>query len=433
MDCHLQLFNNGRWHDAAIVSVAKPELGGVRGAAFLEYELPHTFETVNPKPVSLTKPVTGDIRHLKQWPAFLYDLISQGNGRKYLLGELRLADDQTSDFALLCAGAINPIGRLRVREAVDYYRTDAERFALPKAFDGMTFDKGIAPEQGFMEQMLVHGMLAAGTTGVQGAAPKYLITRDHCGLWHADGALADEKAAQHFLIKLPRGKAVIDRKVLRNEAAYMRVTSALGMRVHGKVEVHNDMLFIPRFDRRVGPNGVERLHQESAASLAGVVGFEHRPSQFTLLNAIRHVVTNKTAETVEFLCRDVLNLAMHNTDNHARNTAVQFVDDVVQLTPLFDFAPMYLDPEGIARAARWHHPQTRQELTTWGNIIAAIGLDTNEQESVCCALAAFAGQLQALPDIMRAAAVDDDILNTCCLQSEIRSGSYTNSPETGHG
>jgi serine/threonine-protein kinase HipA len=87
--------------------------------------------------------------------------------------------------------------------------------------------------------------------------------------------------------------------------------------------------------------GVHRLHQESAASLAGLTGFNDRPSQFTLLQALREVVTDKTGETIEFLKRDVLNLAMRNTDNHARNTAVQKVGAEVRLTPLFDFAPMY--------------------------------------------------------------------------------------------
>ena len=50
----------------------------------------------------------------------------------------------------------------------------------------------------------------------------------------------------------------------------------------------------------------------------------------------------------------MLNLALRNTDNHARNTAVQrLVDGSIQLTPLYDFAPMYLDPELIVRGCVW--------------------------------------------------------------------------------
>lgn len=70
-------------------------------------------------------------------------------------------------------------------------------------------------------------------------------------------------------------------------------------------------------------------------------------------------------QTLDYLCRDVLNLAMRNTENHARNTAVQQLGNTLRLTPLYDFAPMYLDPDGIARTARWHHPRGGRELTVW--------------------------------------------------------------------
>lgn len=409
MDCHFQIFADQRWQEAAVLSVTQPELGGVRGSATLEYDLQYAFSSIKPQPVSLAEPVTADILRTKHWPPFLFDLIPQGNGRKYLLGQLGLADDHTADFALLRAGAFNPIGRLRIREAVDFYRNHAARFPEQNVAGGMNFDDVVARGEEFVERMLIHGMLAAGTTGVQGAAPKFLLTRDRNSLWHADGVLPDADAAAHFIVKLPRGKTEADRKVLKNEAAYMRVAAALGARVHGEVALYGDMLFIPRFDRRVTADGVERLHQESAASLAGIVGYDARPSQFTLLAAIRNVVTDKTGETIEFLRRDVLNLALRNTDNHARNTAVHLVDGVVRLTPLFDFAPMYLDPEGIPRAARWHHPDTGKELTTWGDVIDTLRMDPDERRTVRQALAAFGSQLPRLPDTMRQAGVDDDI------------------------
>jgi serine/threonine-protein kinase HipA len=64
--------------------------------------------------------------------------------------------------------------------------------------------------------------------------------------------------------------------------------------------------------------------------------------------------THPEGEVLEYIKRDVANLALGNKDNHARNTAVQrdFAGGV-RLTPLFDFAPMYLHPDGIARRIRW--------------------------------------------------------------------------------
>lgn len=62
------------------------------------------------------------------------------------------------------------------------------------------------------------------------------------------------------------------------------------------------------------------------------------------------------------------------TDNHARNTAVQSVDGKISMTVLFDFVPMYLDPVGITRSARWYHTQPNKELRHWQDILAHFAL-----------------------------------------------------------
>ncbi|SFE78179.1 HipA-like C-terminal domain-containing protein [Paracidovorax wautersii] len=63
--------------------------------------------------------------------------------------------------------------------------------------------------------------------------------------------------------------------------------------------------------------------------------------------------TDPQAEVLEYLRRDVANIALGNKDNHACNTALQRDwNGRIALTPLFDFAPMYLHPDGIARRIR---------------------------------------------------------------------------------
>lgn len=158
----------------------------------------------------------------------------------------------------------------------------------------------------------------------------------------------------------------------------MAVAHRLGLRVFQIPQLHQDMLFIPRFDRQCRNGKVRRFHQESLASLAGLAGFGAQANQFDLLAAIRRVVDDPARETMEFLQRDVLNLAMRNTDNHARNTAVQTTDGKTQLTPIFDFAPMYLDPEGITRAARWYRKDTHVELKHWADILHQLALPASE-------------------------------------------------------
>lgn len=404
MDCTLQICLAGDWIDCAEVEFD-------RGLCQWNYEVGYAIEHTH-APLSLAAPVELDIRSTPTLPAFLYDVVPQGAGRRFLLSELALADGPNADFPLVRAGAFNPIGRLRVVEAVDYFDAHVARHPDTHGLPGLTIDDVVVRSEAFKERMFLHGMLGTGTTGIQGAAPKYLLTRDEAGLLHGDAVLADADARHHFIVKLARGSSTADRKVLHNEAAYMRVAATLGIRTHPDLPaLHGDVLFIPRFDRRVRDGKVERLHQESIASLLGLAGFDGRPSLFDVVAGIREVATDPAAETLEFIKRDVLNLAMRNTDNHARNTAVQIADGTVQLTPLFDFAPMYLDPEAIPRTLRWYQPGTRVELTDWRSILDALPATDAERSALREQLGCFGLQLEQLADIMTAQRVDADIID----------------------
>lgn len=415
MDCTLQIFLDDRWVDCAQI-----EFDG--GLCQWNYHVMYAVEHTD-APLSLAEPVDMDIRTARTMPAFLYDLVPQGGGRRFLLGELQRPDGPEADFPLICAGAFNPVGRIRVAEAVDYFEAHVARHPDARGLPGMTIDDVTGRSAEFTERMRLHGMLGTGTTGVQGAAPKYLLTRDRAGLLHGDAVLPDADATRHLIAKLPRGKSAADEKVLRNEAAYMRVAAALGIRTHADLPtLHGDVLLIPRFDRIARDGKVVRLHQESAASILRLSGFDRRPSLFEVVAGIRQVVTDPVAETLEFIKRDVLNLAMRNTDNHARNTAVQLIDGEVRLTPLFDFAPMYLDPEGVPRTLRWYHPDTRVELTDWGDVLAALPVPDHERRMLAVGMSQFGAQIERLPDIMEEQGVDRDIIEflTQSIDAQVR-------------
>jgi serine/threonine-protein kinase HipA len=408
MDCHIEVFHEGQWHEAARIDFSDLVRNGFRGNdCVFEYDLDYAFGDT-PPPVSLVLPVDADRHVLQAWPAFLYDLVPQGNGRRFLLDRLQLPDVQASDLPLLRSGAFNPIGRLRIREAVHYFEEHVERHGLEA--EGFAFDELLARAPEFHEAMMVHGMLAAGGTGVQGVAPKYLMTQAHDGKWYPDAGLPDAQAERHYIVKRPRGPHADDRKVLRNEARYMEVAHRFGIRSFDLPSLHEDMLFIPRFDRRVQDGRVLRFHQESAASIAGLAGFGTQANQFQLLAAIRKIVDRPMEETIEFIQRDVLNLAMRNPDNHARNTAVHTVDGITRITPLFDFAPMYLDPEGISRAARWYHLETGKELQRWADILTHLALPAPEHQQLVEALVRFGERMATLVDTMRETGVDEDII-----------------------
>lgn len=427
MDCTLQIFLDDRWVDCAQIGFD----GGI-----CQWNYPVMYAVEHPDtPLSLAEPVDMDIRGSRAMPAYLYDLVPQGEGRRFLLAELKLADGPDADFPLICAGAFNPVGRIRVAEAVDYFEQHVARHPAARGLPGLTIDDVVVRSDDFKERMFLHGMLGTGTTGVQGAAPKYLLTRDRAGLLHGDAVLPDADATEHFIVKLPRGSSRADGKVLRNEAAYMRTAAALGVRTHTELpSLHGDVLLIPRFDRIARDGKVIRLHQESVASVLGLPGFELRPSLFEVVAGIRRVVTDPAKETLEFIKRDVLNLAMRNTDNHPRNTALQVLGDEIRLTPLFDFAPMYIDPQVVPRTLRWYRPDTRVELMDWADVLAALPVAVDERRTLAAALARFATQIERLPDVMDTQGVDHDIIEFLVpsIDTQVRQLKALQPPEARH-
>jgi serine/threonine-protein kinase HipA len=256
-------------------------------------------------------------------------------------------------------------------------------------------------------------MLASGTTGVQGVSPKYLLSTDEEGRWFPDMTLPDDRACAHWLLKLPRGKGSADRTVLRNEAAYLRLAAACGLRMSSAPEVRGDVLFVRRFDRPLVEGHLHRLYQESLASVCDLRGFGLPKSQQTLLRGLRSVVTDPLGETIEFMLRDVLNLAMRNTDNHARNTAVQRLPGgTVQLTPLFDFAPMFLDPEIIPRSCHWQASDGKVQRV-WTEIVEGLEVDDRERGAIAKVLHHFAPRMAALAEIAKDCGVEAQVIEPC--------------------
>ncbi len=328
--------------------------------------------------VSVNWPVGLEPLQSEHWPVWLMDMLPQGFGRAELLRRLGLpaALEQGADWRLLMAGAGNPIGHLRVKQAAEWLqaqtqqlKADAGAGAIMRGFE---IGEVSARVEEFSEHLAQHGLFVAGSSGVQGEWPKLLLTQDRQGLLHLDHTLADSDTSTHFIVKFSRGSDAALAQILRHEPVYMQLAQRLGLRVHGPLRLEQGrVLFIPRFDRQVQADGsVLRMAQESIASLTGHSGFDSVPSHDEVCRALLAHCTDPQSEVLEYLRRDVANLALGNKDNHARNTAIQRdFQGQVRLTPLFDFAPMYLHSEGIARRIRWEdndygQPDWRKVLGT---------------------------------------------------------------------
>jgi serine/threonine-protein kinase HipA len=353
-DCTLQLHCAGTWHDVATVGVVGPaDAEGWRARTYSGYGVEWAFEHAGDRdahaacaawPVGL-EPLERD-----HWPVFLIDMLPQGYGREELLRLIGLAPAAgvSADWQLLLAGAGNPIGNLRIKEAARWLQ---ERAGVAQGF---TDEEVAARSDGFVEYLASHSLFVAGSSGVQGEWPKILLTRAHDGLLYLDHSLPDEQAREHYIVKFGRSADERLASILRHEAPYMDVARLLGLRVHATLALRQRALFIPRFDREVRAGTVVRYAQESIATLTGLLGFDVLPTHDMVCAALLRYCNDPQAELLEYLKRDVANLALLNKDNHAHNTAVQRdFQGHIALTPLYDFAPMYLHPDGIARRIRW--------------------------------------------------------------------------------
>ena len=408
MDSIIEIHSDGAWHPAARLEVGRRTLR-------LEH-LPEYVFGDQPEPVSLTLPPTMEILQAPLGAAtsplaFLWDLVPQGRGRQYLAGLLGVHDqDPSQDLYLMQHGAFAPIGRLRLDTAVRFYEGHAA--ATPP--QGFTLDDMFQRTDAFLDQLSAHSMLAAGTPGVQGVAPKFLLTEDEAGRWYPDAALPDASARAHWLVKLPRGRHASDARILRHEAIYLQVAADCGLRSVEGARHEGGMLFLPRFDRRVENGQVLRLHQETLAALLQAPGFGRSASLFDLTARLAQVVTRPEAEITEFLCRDILNRALRNPDNHLRNTSLQRLPDgTVQLAPLYDFGPMYLDQELIARTSAWRGARN-ETVTDWGQILAMLPLDAALKRLLARALVSFGEtRLPQLEQRLVDAGADTDIIEAC--------------------
>jgi serine/threonine-protein kinase HipA len=351
--CTLQLHHRGAWHDVVGVSLSGQAAEGWKAATYSGYAVEWAFEhaaATDAHALCARWPVGLEPLQVPHWPVALIDMLPQGFGRQELLRRIGRspAADAVADWELLLAGAGNPIGHLRVKEAAEWLGAHAG------AQRGFTDDEVALRGDEFSEYLASHGLFVAGSSGVQGEWPKVLLTRAQDGLLYLDHTLPDERAVEHYIVKFGRGTDVRMASILRHEAVYMDIAALLGLRVHAPLVLRERALFIPRFDRRASGGEVTRLAQESIATLTGMPGFEAVPSHDRVcLNLIRHC-TNPQDEVLEYLKRDIANLALGNKDNHARNTALQRdFHGHIALTPLYDFAPMYLHPDGIARRIRW--------------------------------------------------------------------------------
>lgn len=408
----LQTHFNGDWHHAATLEL-KDDAAGFQGASIVDYDLDY-FVTMasaefaagktvrDHRALSVRYPVDLENRYSRSWPPFLLDLMPQGHARRKLAEHLGLTEDsRVSDLPLLLRSATGGIGNIRIKEAAE---AETERLRGVER-QGVTEAEILERSDRFMEVADRFGMLASGSSGLQGEWPKVAMTQANNGLYYPDSFVADDEAARHVIVKLVRSSESVDRLILEGEALYSRIAKEIGLNVNEPSAYAEGILIIPRFDRKKNEGGgIVRLSQESLVSAIGVADFGHVGTHEAYIDVLRQFSADPFADIVEYLKRDIANLALGNPDNHGRNSALsKHNDGTIRLSPLFDFAPMRLAKEGIVRSTRWAmmRDNGRDHLPDWKHICIELMTDPAQQKAVMAALSKFAQHLHQAPTLAK--------------------------------
>ncbi len=407
MDCQVQIFVDDSWKTAAVFEPDSQTIDkGIAGGGRLQYDIDYAVTDLGNIAAELIPGLTVgfELFRFEHWPPFLVDLVPAGAGRRAWLRRMQVEKNGPQmDWHLLTQGAGSPPGNLRIAEAVLTPPADHFKGGFPRR-------DILEQRERFLDYAEERGAHVAGASSVQGETPKYLLAEDHAGMFHAEGALPDEKIKKFWLVKFPRGSRTDERnqQVLRNEAPYLEVARKFGIRSGEPLVYEDDVLFVPRFDRKVSDGGVERLGMHSLYAVANIPGYGAAVRHDTYCQALGKVVADSVQELREYIRRDILNLALRNTDNHGRNTAVLRKNGQVKLSPLFDFAPMFLDPVGIGRVSRWEDERPGNQ-PEWAIICEKLK-DLLAPIETRAWLADLGEDVKRLAETMKDCHVDDDII-----------------------
>lgn len=418
----LQIFHHQHWHYAGMLRFDDDDPNCEKTFEYEhEYALAHMDATDNTAVSCLFAVELMHFYRSKLWFGFIDDLLPSGASRRWWVGHLNLQG--TSDFqqniALLQNAVIAPIGNMRIKECVTEVHDQVRDIRF-------TQQDVTSRHTDFLEYAQAVGAASGGATGAGGEAPKLLLCQNaNNDVWIDTLQASECEPCVHYLVKFPRGnRTEIDKDILRAEYHYYQELHALGMETIDTtgmklIEDNNiPSLWLPRFD--VKQVGRQRfwLGMESIYSLLEKPAGSYLKHQ-EVFNALVTVISVNNQDDLEqlateYLKRDLLNVVFGNSDNHGRNMAVLKEYGSIRLAPIYDFAPMKMDPEGITRTTTWGQPYEIGGGYQWRNIVDTLpdyGAFEIDPDKVFNELCHFAKQLLGLRKRLQVRGVPQSILN----------------------
>lgn len=429
MQLTIQIFHHGQWHDAAQLTIAQPHLGR-GGAMALGYEQDYALQWLgcdDEHACSLTLPVElfGGYEQT-HWFALIDDIMPAGAARRYWVRQLSLQNHSAAeqDAILLQHGTIAPVGNLRIKEALPQLpagsRLPQRRFTRQQVCDR---------DSDFLDYAQQMGAASGGATGAGGEAPKLLLRCSAQDEVWIDTFQDDPRVPDwHYLVKFPRGpRRDDDCDILRAEFHYYHELAALGIDTISTVGMHLEegarfpSLWLPRFDLAWDGNQWQRYGLESVYAVLGKVPGSYLNHFDTLRQLLARLQRQQrvieggetfdaAAFAIEWVRRDLLNVAFGNSDNHGRNTALLKTPAGIRLAPLYDFAPMKADAEGISRSTIWGSPFEEGGRFDWHAIASELA-DIVPPSRLLAELGSLVRKLHGLRDRLAARGVPPRILS----------------------
>lgn len=287
----------------------------------------------------------------------LRDASPDGWGRTVIDDRLEAGKRPLTELDYMLHSGSSRLGALDYQARPDEYvprNTSASLDELHEAADRLEAGLPLSTE---LDRALVHG------TGIGGARPKATIV-DGAGIEYV--AKFSSSSDRTF-------------EVVNAEAAALALARRAGLRVPDSRIVSSlgeDVLLVRRFDR----DGRRRTHVVSALTMSGESELTARYVSYPgVLDVLRALGKRGDDPGRELFERIAFNIAISNSDDHARNHAAFWDGDHLTLTPAYDLAPGNRSGETATQAMAWSRDGDR--TSNFSALIGAsqtYGLDRRE-------------------------------------------------------
>ncbi|WP_445773519.1 type II toxin-antitoxin system HipA family toxin [Shewanella sp.] len=419
----IQALIQQQWLDIASLTLVNPKKG-LSSQTRLGYELDYAVDWLNyndEHACSLTLPIQIMIEHeADRWFGFLEDIAPAGAARRYLVNYwgIQLLSPAEQDSFLLEKATIAPVGNLRIKQSLPTLPPDSTLHLRKFSVNDI-----VERESNFLEYAQEMGAISGGATGAGGEAPKLLLrASEQNEIWIDTFQTQHDIADAHYLVKFPRGRRTQDDcDILRAEYHFYHELTAMGFNTISIKDMkllegsRYPSLWLPRFDTAWNGNHWERFGLESIFSVLNEPAGSYL-NHFMVIRSVCSVLQKQsnTFNTADFVCewltRDLLNIAFGNSDNHGRNTALLKQPNNIWLSPIYDFAPMKLDPENVTRTTKWDPPFEEGGEYRWQAITDELN-DLCPRETSLLALKKTAEKLVGLQQRLHARGVPERVLD----------------------